>query len=91
MMTNLATERAVSARPMNPWAVSSFVLSLVGWCGLPIPIMSGMLAFIALREMEQREGGGRAMAQFARAFAILMTSAILLRGGHTDWLTRACW
>jgi hypothetical protein len=41
--------------------------------------------------MEQRGESGRALAQFARAFAILVTVAIALRGGHTDWLTMARW
>lgn len=83
------TEFAVTARPVNPWAVASFVLSLVSWCGLPIPIISGVLAFVALREMDQRGESGRAMAQFARALSILVTAAILVRGGHTNWLTTA--
>ncbi len=91
MTTNQTIELAMPARPVNPWAISAFVLSLVSWRGLPIPIMSGILAFIALREIEPRGESGRAMAQFARAFAILVTTAILLRGGHPDWLTKACW
>lgn len=41
--------------------------------------------------MEQRGESGRALAQFARAFASLVTVAIALRGGHTDWLTLAPW
>ena len=83
------TNRAVNTRPTNPWAVAAFVLSLFGWCGLPIPIISGVLAFIALHQIEQRGEGGRAIAQFATAFAIPATAAIVLRGGHTGWLTIA--
>ena len=85
------TELTVTARPVNPWAVASFVLSLVSWCGLPIPIISGALAFVALREMEQRGESGRAMAQFARALSILVTAAILVRGCHTNWLATCYW
>ncbi|OJZ68014.1 hypothetical protein BRW65_25620 [Mycobacterium paraffinicum] len=85
------TQLAVPARPTNPWAIAAFALSLVSWCGLPIPILSGVLAFVALRDMEQRGEGGRAMAQFARAFAILVTVAIAVRGGHNDWLTNPYW
>ncbi|OBH04027.1 DUF4190 domain-containing protein [Mycobacterium sp. E1747] len=85
------TRLAAPARPINPWAIAAFALSLVSWCGLPIPILSGLLAFVALRDMEQRGEGGRAMAQFARAFAILVTVAIAVRGGHNDWLTIAYW
>lgn len=58
---------------------------------LPIPILSGVLASVALRDMEQRGEGGRAMAQFARAFAILVTAAIVVRGGHDDWLAKTYW
>ncbi|HTX97057.1 MAG TPA: hypothetical protein VME67_20760 [Mycobacterium sp.] len=58
---------------------------------MPIPILSGILASIALRDMQERGESGRAMAQFARAFAILVTVAIVARGGHTDWLTAARW
>jgi hypothetical protein len=83
------TNGVAPTRPTNPWAVSAFVLSLIGWCGLPIPIISGALAFVALHQIERRGEGGRAIAQFARAFAILLTVAILLRGGHTGWLTTA--
>jgi hypothetical protein len=83
------TDGTMSTRQTNPWAVAAFVLSLFGWCGLPIPIISGMLAFVALHQIEQRGEGGRAIAQFARAFAILVTAAIVLRGGHTGWLTIA--
>ncbi len=86
-MANQPTAHAVPARPANPWAVAAFALSLVSWCGLPIPSMSGVLASVALREIEQRGESGRAMAQFA----ILVTTAILLRGGHTGWLTEPCW
>jgi hypothetical protein len=86
IMTSEPTTRAVSARPTNPWAVAAFVLSLFGWYALPIPIMSAIFAFVALRQIKQRGEGGRGMAQFARAFAILLTAVILLRGGHTDWL-----
>lgn len=50
-----------------------------------------VLACIALREIQTRGESGRAMAQFARAFAILVTVAIALRGGHTDWLTLLRW
>ena len=86
------THLAAPARPpVNPWAMAAFALSVVSWCGLPIPILSGVLASVALRDMEQRGEGGRAMAQFARAFAILVTLAIVVRGGHNDWLTPAYW
>ncbi len=91
MMIHQATVCAAPARPTNPWAVAAFALSLVSWCGLPIPIVSGLLASVALREIGQRGEGGRAIAQFARAFAILVTAAIVVRGGHTDWLTKAYW
>ncbi|TAM72353.1 DUF4190 domain-containing protein [Mycobacterium sp.] len=80
-----------SERPKNPWAVAAFVLSLVSWIGFPIPVISIGLACVALREMEHRGESGRAMAQFARAFAILVSVAIVLRGGHTDWLTMVRW
>ncbi|OSC21687.1 hypothetical protein B8W69_27975 [Mycobacterium vulneris] len=80
-----------STRPKNPWAVAAFALSLVSWIGFPIPVISIGLACLGLREMEQRGESGRALAQFARAFAILVTVAIAVRGGHTDWLTTARW
>ncbi|MEE3750312.1 DUF4190 domain-containing protein [Mycobacterium intracellulare] len=83
----LPMAHTASERPINPWAVAAFVLSLVSWIGFPTPVISIGLACIALREMEQRGESGRAMAQFARAFAILVSVAIALRGGHTDWLT----
>jgi hypothetical protein len=82
---------APASPPVNPWAMAAFALSVVSWCGLPIPILSGVLASVALRDMELRGEGGRAMAQFARAFAILVTLAIVVRGGHNDWLTQAYW
>jgi hypothetical protein len=85
------TRLATPARPMNPWAIAAFALSLVSWCGLPIPILSGALASVALRDMEQRDEGGRAIAQFARAFAILVTTVIVVGGGHNDWLTKVYW
>ncbi|OBG62519.1 MULTISPECIES: DUF4190 domain-containing protein [unclassified Mycobacterium] len=85
------TRLAAPARPVNPWAITAFALSLISWCGLPIPILSGVLACVALRDMERRGEAGRAMAQFARAFAILVTVAIAVRGGHNDWLTKAYW
>ncbi|BBZ74398.1 DUF4190 domain-containing protein [Mycobacterium paraseoulense] len=85
------SQLAAPARPVNPWAIAAFALSLVSWCGLPIPILSGALASVALRDMEQRGEGARAMAQSASAFAILVIAAIVVRGGHNDWLTKACW
>jgi len=91
MTTCHPSELAVSTGPINPWAISAFLLSLISWCGMPIPILSGILASIALRDMQERGESGRAMAQFARAFAILVTVAIVARGGHTDWLTAARW
>lgn len=91
MIICLPTQPAAPARPVNPWAIASFALSLVSWCGLPIPVLSGVLASVALRDMQRRGEGGRAMAQFARAFAILLTAALVVRGGHPDWLTRAYW
>ncbi|OBC02242.1 DUF4190 domain-containing protein [Mycobacterium sp. 852002-40037_SCH5390672] len=91
MILDLPMVYRVSEHPKNPWAVAAFALSLVSWIGFPIPIISFGLACIALREMDQRGESGRAMAQFARAFAILVTVAIALRGGHTDWLTMARW
>jgi energy-converting hydrogenase Eha subunit A len=89
MILTLPMVNSAPERPKNPWAVSAFTLSLVSWIGFPIPIISMGLAWIALREMEQRGESGRAMAQFARAFAILVTVAIALRSGHTDWLAMA--
>jgi hypothetical protein len=91
MIFDLPMGSTVSERPKNPWAVAAFVLSLVGWIGLPVPVISIGLACFALHEMERRGESGRAMAQFARAFAILVSVAIALRGGHTDWLTMARW
>jgi hypothetical protein len=91
MILDLRTVYSVSEPPKNPWAVAAFALSLVSWIGFPIPIISIGLACIGLREMKQRGESGRAMAQFARAFAILVTVAIALRGGHTDWLAMARW
>ena len=89
MILDLPMVYRMSERPKNPWAAAAFALSLVSWIGFPIPIISIGLACIGLREMEQRGESGRAMAQFARAFAILVTVAIALRGGHTDWLAMA--
>jgi hypothetical protein len=91
MILDLPMAYTVSERPKNPWAVSAFALSLVSWIGFPIPVISIVLACIALREMDQRGESGRGIAQFARAFAILVTVAIALRGGHTDWLTMTRW
>lgn len=91
MILDLPMVYSVSERPKNPWAVAAFALSLVSWIGFPIPIISIGLACIGLREMKQRGESGRALAQFARAFAILVTVAIAVRGGHTDWLTMARW
>ncbi|HEX5255107.1 MAG TPA: DUF4190 domain-containing protein [Mycobacterium sp.] len=91
MILDLPMVHSVSERPKNPWAVAAFALSVVSWIGFPIPIISIALACIGLREMDQRGESGRAMAQFARAFAILVTVAIALRGGHTDWLAMARW
>lgn len=91
MILDLPMVYSVSERPKNPWAVAAFALSLVSWIGLPIPIISIGLACIGLREMDQRGESGRALAQFARAFASLVTVAIALRDGHTDWLTLARW
>ncbi|OBJ13038.1 DUF4190 domain-containing protein [Mycobacterium colombiense] len=91
MILDLPMVYNVSERPKNPWAVAAFALSLVSWIGFPIPIISIGLACLGLREMEQRGESGRALAQFARAFAILVTVAIAVRCGHTDWLTMARW
>lgn len=82
---------ATPTRQKNPWAIAAFVLSLVCWVGLPIPLLSAALASVALRDMERRGETGRAMAQFARAFAVLVTVAIVARGGHTDWLRMIHW
>jgi hypothetical protein len=81
----------MSTNPINPWAAAAFVLSLVSWVGFPVPVISIGLATIALREMDQRGESGRAIAQFARAFAVLVSVAILLRGGHNHWLTMVRW
>lgn len=86
MILDLPMAYPTSGRPKNPWAVAAFVLSLVSWVGFPVPVISIGLACLALREMEHRGESGRAMAQFARAFAILVSAAIAVRGGHTDWL-----
>lgn len=86
MILDLPMAYTTSGRPKNPWAVAAFVLSLVSWVGFPVPVISIGLACLALREMEQRDESGRAMAQFARTFAILVSAAIAVRGGHTDWL-----
>lgn len=91
MILTLPMVGSASERPKNPWAVAAFALSLVSWIGLPIPIISMGLACIALREIGQRGESGCAMAQFARAFAILVIVAIAVRGGHTDWLAMARW
>lgn len=82
---------AAPTRQRNPWAIAAFALSLVCWVGLPIPLLSAALAWIALRDMQRRGESGRAMAQFARAFAVLVTVAIVMRGGHTDWLRMLHW
>lgn len=91
MILDLPLGYAASQRPKNPWAVAAFALSLVAWLGFPIPVIAIVLACIALREIQTRGESGRAMAQFARAFAILVTVAIALRGGHTAWLTLLRW
>lgn len=91
MILDLSMVYRVSERPQNPWALAAFALSLVSWIGLPIPIISIGLACVGLREMEQRGESGRALAQFARAFSALVTVAIALRGGHTDWLALTRW
>lgn len=91
MILDLPMAYSVSERPKNPWAVAAFALSLVSWVGFPIPVISIGLACQGLREMEQRGESGRALAQFARASAILVTAAIAVRGGHTDWLSMARW
>lgn len=91
MILDLPMVYRVSERPKNPWAVAAFALSLVSWIGFPIPIISIGLACIGLREMERRGESGRGLAQFARAFAILVTVAIAVRGWHTDWLNTARW
>lgn len=91
MILDLPLGYAASQRPKNPWAIAGFALSLVAWLGFPIPVIAIVLACIALREIQTRGESGRAMAQFARAFAILVTVAIALRGGHTDWLTLLRW
>lgn len=41
--------------------------------------------------MERRDDGGRAMADFAMAFAILVNVAIAVGGGHNERLTKAYW
>jgi hypothetical protein len=88
-MTNQATVSAVAARPTNPWAIAAFVLSLFGWLGVLIPIISGILAFAALRDIEHRGEGGRTLAQFARALAVIFAVVMLLRWAHIDWTTIA--
>lgn len=91
MILNPPMAYTVSGRPKNPWAVAAFALSLVSWIGFPIPVISIGLACLGLHEMEERGESGRALAQFARAFAILVTVAIAVRGGHTDWPAMARW
>jgi hypothetical protein len=91
MILDPPTACTMSSNPINPWAAAAFVLSLVSWVGFPVPIISIGLATLALAEMDKRGESGRTIAHFARAFALLVTVALLLRGGHTDWLTMIRW
>lgn len=85
-MTNHTPVSDVRERPINSWAVAGFVLSLFGWISPTIAIISGILAIIALNQINQHGERGRAMAEFARAFTIILLIVMLLRGGHSDWM-----
>ncbi len=91
MILNPPIAYSMSSNPINPWAAASFALSLVCWVGFPVPIISIGLATLALREMDQRGESGRIIAHFARGFALLVTVALLMRGGHGDWMTMFRW
>jgi hypothetical protein len=85
-MTNQPTASAIPARQTNSWAVAAFVLSMFACQGLFIAITSLVLASIALDEINRRGEGGRAIAQFARAFAILMIIVMVVCGGPSVWM-----
>jgi hypothetical protein len=85
-MTNQHTVTAIPVRTTNSWAVAAFVLSLFAWQGLVIAITSLIFAIIALDEINQRREGGRAIAQFARAFAILMIITLTVCAGSPVWM-----
>ena len=84
-MTNQPTLPAIAARQTNSWAIAAFVLSLFAWQDLFAAIITLVFAIIALDEINRRGQAGRAMAQFARAFAILMI--IVLCTGCPFWST----
>jgi hypothetical protein len=86
-MTTDGNVSAANTRPINPWAVSAFVLSLFAWQGFVIALIAATLARIALKQIKQRGEGGRPMAQFARAFAILLMIVMLTIGDYPDWFT----
>jgi hypothetical protein len=76
---------AANTRPINPWAVSAFVLSLFAWQGFVIAFISASLARIALKQIKERGEGGRPMAQFARALGILFMIVMLTGGDYPAW------
>jgi uncharacterized Tic20 family protein len=79
-----AASAATPSHMTNPWAISAFILSLFGWLGVTTSIVSGILAYAALRDIKHRGEGGRALAQCALALAALLTIVVLLRGAHID-------
>ena len=80
--TTLISNQHVPTRPTNVWAIAAFVVSLFGWYASPI--LSGIFAYVALHQIKQRGERGRALALFAPAFAIFLTTMhiVLVLSGH---------
>jgi hypothetical protein len=71
MMPIQTAQPAAAIRRTNVWAVAAFVVTLLGWNASPM--LGGIFAFVALRQINQSGAGGRGLAEIARAVAILLT------------------
>ena len=86
--------RAVPSVQTNGLAIAAFVLSLMGMYASPI--VSGILAVIALRQVKQREQNGFGLAIAALAVATAVTAphvAMWIHCGRPNFelLTTAHW
>ncbi|MCV7092302.1 DUF4190 domain-containing protein [Mycobacterium interjectum] len=81
MCTHQITAREVPTVQTNALAIAAFVLSLTGMYGSPI--LSGILAVVALRQARRRGQNGFALAIAALAVSVAFTALHVAMWIHT--------
>jgi hypothetical protein len=94
MSSNHVAARAVPSVQTNALAIAAFVLSLMGMYGSPV--VSGILALVALRQAKHREQSGFGLAIAALAVSLAVTAlhvAMWIHCGRPNFelLTTAHW